>query len=329
MPVHAAPGSADRGAPIRVVVAVLTYRRPDELAGLLRALQPQRLEVGGRGEFQVDILVVDNDPKTSGRAVCEAAGLPGLRYVPEPRPGIAAARNRALDEAGDQDVLVFIDDDERPSDGWLESMLNTFRVTGHVGVVGPVVSQFAVPLEPWVQAGRFFDRRRLSTGTLVTVAATNNLLLDLHQVRVSGVRFDERFGLSGGSDTVFVRQLVRAAGPLVWCDEATVTDVVPADRCTRNWVTRRAFRMGNSCSRTALVLEGHLLGRLRCRLTLTGAGSARIAGGLTRHVLGLVSGDLGRRARGVRTLLRGAGMVLGAYGYTYMEYRRRPSRSPR
>jgi succinoglycan biosynthesis protein ExoM len=314
---------------MKVVVAVLTYRRPHDLAGLLDALHRQRVEVEAGGGLEVGILVVDNDPETSGRAVCEAAGLPGLRYVPESCPGIAAARNRALDEAGDQDVLVFIDDDERPGDGWLALMLDTFRVSGRVGVVGPVISQFAVPLEPWVQAGRFFDRRRLPTGTLVTVAATNNLLLDLHRVRAGEIRFDAHFGLSGGSDTVFVRQLVRAMGPLVWCDEAIVTDLVPAERCTRSWVVRRAFRMGNSWSRTALVLQRHRPGRLRCRLTLTGAGSARIAGGLARHVLGLVSGDLGRRARGVRTLLRGAGMVLGAYGYTYVEYRRRPSRSPR
>jgi succinoglycan biosynthesis protein ExoM len=325
MPAQAVTRSTDRRTPTRVVVAVLTYRRPGDLAELLRALQVQRLEAGTGGAFQVGVLVVDNDPDTSGRAVCEANGMPGLRYVPEPRPGIAAARNRALDEAGDEDVLVFIDDDERPSDGWLRLMLNAFLVTGRVGVVGPVISTFAAPLEPWVQAGRFFDRRRLPTGTLVTVAATNNLLLDLPRVRASGVRFDEHFGLSGGSDTVFVRQLVRAAGPLVWCDEATVTDLVPAGRCSRRWVTRRAFRMGNSWSRTSLVLEHHLIGRLRFRLALTGAGSVRLIGGLARYLLGMATGDLGRRARGVRTLLRGAGMLLGTYGYTYVEYRRHPS----
>ena len=50
-------------------------------------------------------------------------------------------------------------------------------------VVGPVRSDYARDPSPWVQAGRFFDRRRLPTGTPVEVAATNNLLLDLHEVR--------------------------------------------------------------------------------------------------------------------------------------------------
>jgi glycosyltransferase involved in cell wall biosynthesis len=314
---------------VRVVIAVLTYRRPDDLAELLNTLREQRRQhrqsAAGR-DHEVDVLVVDNDPDEAGRPVCRAHEPAGVRYVPEPRPGIAAARNRALDEARDHDVLIFIDDDERPTSGWLTLLTDAFRDSGRVGVVGPVVSRFAVPLEPWVAAGGFFDRRRLPTGTDVTVAATNNLLLDLRGVRAAGVRFDERFGLSGGSDTMFVRQLVRAQGPLVWCDEAVVTDVVPATRCTRSWATRRAFRMGNSWSRTAVVLEAGPVARLRRRLALTGSGAARVAGGAARFLLGVPSRDLARRAAGVRTCLRGAGMLLGAYGYAYVEYRRRPSK---
>lgn len=320
----------------RAVIAVLTYRRPGDLAELLPILRAQRERVQagavGAAGWSVDVLVVDNDPDCAGRPVCEAEVAAGdrLRYVPEPTPGIAAARNRALDEASRYDVLIFIDDDERPADDWLALLLDTYATTGKVGVVGPVVSRFAVPLSPFVEAGRFFDRRRLPTGSEVTVAATNNLLLDLHRVRATEVRFDLRFGLSGGSDTIFVRQLVRAAGPMVWCDEAMVTDVVPENRCTRDWVLRRAFRLGNSHSRTSLVLRRSAVGRLRCRIELTAAGAVRIGGGCARYLVGGLSRNLGHRARGVRTLLRGSGMLLGAYGYTYVEYRRRPApgRSP-
>jgi succinoglycan biosynthesis protein ExoM len=308
----------------RVVVAVLTFRRPKDLAELLPVLAGQRIAVESGLRWSVRILVVDNDPERGGEPVCAASGVTSLRYVHEPVPGIAAARNRALAEAARGDVLVFIDDDERPGRDWLQRMLSTYEETGRVGVVGPVISTFAAPLPAWVEAGRFFDRRRLATGSLVDVAATNNLLLDLHRVRACGVRFDQAFGLSGGSDTLFVRRLVHAAGPLVWCDEAPVTDVVPAARCTRAWVTRRAFRTGNSWSRTAVVLEGGPGSRFRQRVVLTAAGTARLVAGLLRVLAGTVLPDLGRRARGTRTLLRGAGMIAGAWGYTYVEYRRRP-----
>ena len=101
----------------RVLVAVLTYRRPGDLADLLPLLAAQRRSVAGR---KVELLVVDNDPEggAAGQVAAAAATWGGLAYAHEPRPGIAAARNRALDEAAEHDVLVFLDDDERPSPGW-------------------------------------------------------------------------------------------------------------------------------------------------------------------------------------------------------------------
>lgn len=315
-----APPTAVPVTPLQgsVLIAVATYRRPQDLAEILPLLAAQAAAVAA----DVRILVVDNDPDGAGAPVCERLAVPGLRYVAEPRPGIAAARNRALAESGDHGLLVFIDDDERPRPGWLEHLLEMHRSTGCAGVVGPVVSSFGGELDPWLVAGGFFDRRRLPTGSLVEVAATNNLLLDLAQVRAAGVDFDERFGLSGGSDTLFTRRLTAAGGRLVWCDEAVVTDVVPADRATRSWALRRRLRIGNSWSRTELAIATSAGERIRARGRLLGAGGARVAGGGARLLGGLVRRDLRLRATGTRTLVRGVGIIAGAVGYTYVEYRR-------
>ena len=323
-PSNAARAATGAEAP-SVVVAVLTYRRPDDLAAVLPLLDAEAARAAGRAS-RVEVLVVDNDPDAGARdqVAALAARLPAqrVRYVHEPRAGIAAARNRALDEAGDHDVLVFVDDDERPSEGWLGLLLATHAEHGGCGVVGPVVSDFEVRLDDWVVMGGFFDRRRLPTGTTTDVAATNNLLLDVAAVRRGGVRFDERLGLSGGSDTLFTRRLVAAEGPLVWCDEAVVTDVVPAARVTRSWVLRRQFRSGNSWSRTSLMLAGSPAARLALRLRYTVLGGVRIVGGLVRSGRGVVRGDLVDRAGGRKTAARGLGMLLGAWGYGYVEYRR-------
>ncbi len=71
----------------------------------------------------IRVLVIDNDPAGSGEAVVSALDSDAVRYVHEPRPGIAAARNRALDEAASYDLLIFIDDDEWPNPTWLQSLL--------------------------------------------------------------------------------------------------------------------------------------------------------------------------------------------------------------
>lgn len=321
---------ADVAPPLSLRIAVLTYRRPQDLADVLPQLTRQAQLVTD-DQLRADVLVVDNDPDASARPLVEEfrSSEPGVEvsYAHETIPGISAARNRALSSAEDVDLLVFIDDDERPSEDWLPALVRTWRLHRSAAVVGPVISSFSEPPEPWIAEGRFFDRRRLATGTGLTVAATNNLLLDLHVVRRLGLRFDLAFGISGGGDTLFTRTLHRRGEQLVWCDEAIVFDVVPPSRLTRGWVLRRALRSGNSWSATSLELADSGVGRALLRVSLTGSAVVRVLGGAARAVAGLLRRDLGLRARGARTVARGLGMASGAWGWSYREYARPAARS--
>jgi glycosyltransferase involved in cell wall biosynthesis len=311
-----------------VTVAVLTYRRPDDLAEALPMLLDHAEEVASPVR-RVEVLVVDNDPEASGRPVVERIASPRVRYVVEPTPGIAAARNRALREAGGSDLLVFVDDDERPHPGWLSHLLATQERCGAAVVAGAVVSAFDGELDPWIEAGGFFRRRRLPTGTPIDVAATNNLLLDMARVREVGARFDPAFGITGGSDTLFTRTLSAAGARMVWCDEAVVTDCVPTARMSRRWVLRRAFRSGNSAVRVDLVLAASAVRRARARVLALARGVPRLLAGGARWALGCLIGSHAHRARGLRTAARGAGMVAGTVGVAYQEYRRSPARLSR
>lgn len=324
------PQGNDRSGEGGIVVAVLTYCRPDDLKLALPRLAAQAQSVGApdfSGPVPASVLVIDNDPAASARTTVEkfARTLPSglIRYVHEPKPGIAAARNRALAESSTKDLLVFIDDDETPSVRWLAQLLDLQRSRGAAAVVGPVISEYEHEPEAWITAGRFFQRRRLATGTPVTIAATNNLLLHLPQIRQMKLEFDERFGLSGGSDTLFTRQLVKRGGTMLWCDEAVVVDRVPTGRLTRDWVLRRALRSGNSATRVSLELEGKALPRLAARGASIASGAVRLAGGTVQLVAGVIARSEAHKARGLRTAARGLGMASGAFGYVYSEYRRR------
>ncbi|MGH1550678.1 glycosyltransferase family 2 protein [Leifsonia poae] len=308
-----------------VVIAVLTFRRPADIRAVLPALS-REIDSASALPFSVRIQVVDNDKEASAReAVSEVAAQLSVPvdYAVESVPGITAARNRALSESADDDILIFIDDDERPEPGWLAALLTTKQQTGAEAVVGPVRSTFEVEPDPWIEAGGFFVRRRLETGIPVQVAATNNLLLDLRFVRANDMRFDLEFGITGGSDTQFTRAFVQAGGRILWCAEAMVVDVVPATRVTRRWVMFRAFRSGNSWSLTSLKLARTQTDRYRAIAELLASGAARVGAGCARVVLGIVAGSLRHRAQGARTIARGLGMIAGALGYRYQEYRRR------
>ncbi|WP_454851899.1 glycosyltransferase family 2 protein [Promicromonospora soli] len=305
----------------RLVVAVLTYRRPERIAALAPLLVDQAADLTRRFEgVEASVLVVDNDPAGTGEAA--VAGL-GVTTVVEPEPGISAARNRALRSADDHDLLAFIDDDEMPHAEWLHTLYATYRATEAAAVGGPVVSRYAAEPEPWVVGGGFYDRAHrgaLRTGDTVSSAATNNLLLDLRVVRRVGLSFDPALGLSGGEDTLFTSALTAAGGRIVWCAEAVVSDVVPADRLTRPYLLARTAGLANSSARVALLVAPGWARRAAVR-------ARTLSSGVVRGVLGAVQvvtafGDVRRDARGRRMLARSRGELLAAFGRVLLPYAR-------
>ncbi|MCP2282573.1 Glycosyltransferase like family 2 [Promicromonospora umidemergens] len=316
----------------RLVVAVLTYRRPDRIAALVPVLVEQAAGLAGRAKaVEVSVLVVDNDPAGTGAAaVTEAAarleaGACPVTVVVEPEPGISAARNAALHASGDQDLLVFVDDDEVPRPGWLDALHATYRATGADAVAGPVASRYADEPEPWVVAGGFYDRAHrlgLRTGTTVPSAATNNLLLDLRTVRRANLAFDLALGLSGGEDTLFTSALTAAGGRIVWCAEAVVSDVVPADRLARPYLLARTAGLANSSARVALMLAPGRGRRTALRARTAAAGIARGALGALQVARAATRRDVAGDARGRRALARSRGELLAACGTVLLPYAR-------
>jgi len=304
---------------LKVVVAAATYRRPELLRSLLPALAAQAASL----EHDCWVVIVDNDPEESGRSVAASWAQRGVEYVPEPRPGIAAARNRALLSAAGADVVVFVDDDETPDPHWLESLVDAWLEWGCAAVAGPVISSFSGPVAAWVEACSTFRRPRLASGTIVGGAATNNLLLDLSVLARLDLRFDDRFGLTGGSDTMLTHTLVRRGQVIRWCDEAVMRETVPAERATREWVLRRSERTGNVWSRVKVSLAETSRERalVRVRLILRALALRSLAGAV-RTLLGTARHDLALRSKGEIDMAQGRGVLRGAFGHVVVEYQR-------
>ena len=243
-----------------------------------------------------------------------------------------AGRNRALSEARGSDALVFIDDDEIPSPGWLASLVSTWRSQECAAVTGPTPPTFEDTPSPWVTASGAFDSWEAADGAQVRSADTGNLLLDLGVVERLGLRFDPRYGLTGGEDSLFTRQLTRAGGVIRFAAGAVVTKRVPAARARRTWVLERSLRSGSSWARvridTAGPTDGALggLARLRLRLGYGVKGLAKAGVDGARAGVARIRGDVPAQARYEVSSRGGLGMVVGALGGHVREYSRPRSR---
>ncbi|WP_256793610.1 glycosyltransferase [Terrabacter sp. Ter38] len=302
-----------------VVVGMATYQRNDDMARTVPLLVAQVAALRGASGT---VVVIDNDPEGGARKDFERLDIPGARYVHERRPGISAARNRAIDEAEGADALVFIDDDEIPDDGWLQSLLDSWKAWGCAAVTGPVTSVFVGEADDWVRASGLFDRAHRTTGALNPGASSANLLLDLAALKRHNIRFDEQFGLSGGSDTMLAHALRGRGEQIRWCQEASVTEFVPAARSRRRWVFTRTMRTSNTWSRVAVVLARQDGSIWRARAELTARGGYRIARGSARRALARLRRDVPGDARGAVDVASGFGILMGAYGAVRYEYLR-------
>ena len=344
---------------MHLTIAMLTYRRNDYLAQVIPELLAQADDVCD-AQTTASVLIVDNDPQAGARAVVEAAraALAGgqseaaessgqavlsepsgsadsdkatsrLVYVHEPEPGIVAGRNRALSQAHGSDALVFIDDDEIPSPGWLKALVSTWRAQGCAAVTGPTPPTFEVDPSAWVTASGAFDSWEAADGAQVRSADTGNLLLDLAVVEDLGLRFDPRYGLTGGEDSLFTRQLTRAGGVIRFAAGAVVTKRVPAARARRTWVLERSLRSGSSWARVRIDTAGPAdggasgrLARLRLRLGYGAKGLAKAGIDGARAGVARIRGDVPAQARYEVSSRGGLGMVVGALGVHVREYGR-------
>lgn len=298
-------------SPRSIVLAVATYKRPSDLAALLGSIE--QIPDADR----IRLVVVDNDAAGSGREVALASPL-AIDYVIEPQPGIAAARNAALDRLpSDATHLVFVDDDEVVPREWIQALCAAEEAYGAEIVCGPVRTIFPADAPAWIERGGYMQRNPEREGLTDRTPATNNTLVALTAFhRAGSPRFDESFSVTGGSDTDFFTRVIHASGAKVaWAPSAEVTETAPADRLRFRWIMRRYIRINN--------VSGRLLLRTRPAWKVSAAAIGHIGVGLIRTGGALVTGR-GLRLQDTAHITRGLGWLGAVSGRHVQEYRRAP-----
>ncbi|MGH9873563.1 MAG: glycosyltransferase family 2 protein [Pyrinomonadaceae bacterium] len=235
-------------------IAICTYNRA---ALLNRALDSLTNQTPVNDE--IEILIVDNGSTDETRQVVDERQLldSRTRYVSEPEPGIAHARNRALAEARGE-YLAFIDDDAWAEADWIKNLLAPIDAVSPRPecVVGPVSLVWEGTRPDWFPARfesllcryemgdvpRFLD----ADGYLLT---TNSLFHRETLLKLGGMRTDlghKRKALIGGEDNDIFNRLIANGHRVYYQPSARVNHPVPKERQTRRFLLRRLFWDGAS-----------------------------------------------------------------------------------
>ncbi len=183
-----------------VSVVVCTRDRPEALARCLESLRSSRTRPR-------ELLVVDNASSGEGthRVV---AGMPGVRYLREPRPGLAIARNTGV-RATTGAIIAFTDDDVVVDPDWMPRLVGPFadhRVMAVTGIVLPGELESAAQrmaedrmwsfnreFRPLVFDARYFARMRARGVPVWHIGAGANMAIRREAFTHVGL-FDERLG---------------------------------------------------------------------------------------------------------------------------------------
>lgn len=231
----------------KIAIGVCTYKRPALLGKCLQSLRELM-----RPAVPVCIIIADNDPAGSGGPVVEDFVRDAdlyVQYCVEPQRGIPFARNAVLREALRLNIteLAFIDDDEYADSMWLVSLWDYYRRSGADVVRGHVETVYPPETPDWIVAGKFHQRSRHGTGTVFTWAATNNVLFNFQKIAIEqGCRFDQAFGLSGGSDEDFFRRAHMHGAVIRYVENAIVYEPLQPERMSVAYYLKRKWRVKNT-----------------------------------------------------------------------------------
>lgn len=205
-----------------IVLAVCTFKRPEMLRRCLASVGRLIVPEGA----SLVICVVDNETSKATEALVREVSAGHVCYLPQPERGIVHARNMALDWAIDQsaDWIVFLDDDQTVSEGWLTALVSAQEKTG-----AEVIQSAVKYISP---EGHTLKKAKASWNWKLKYVSTNGVLFSSRLVRPEGLglRFDPRFNLSGCSDRFLFLQAVHEGVHCVATPEAIAIELTPETR---------------------------------------------------------------------------------------------------
>jgi len=239
-----------------ISVVIASKDRENFLRGTLASLDAQ----AGAPPFEV--IVVDNGSRDGTRNLVEdrAGGNPPVRYVAEPQPNRAKARNRGVDAAR-YDYVAFCDDDVRLPEGWIAAHAAAQGGASYV-VNGPILNVASPDRRPAPRPVNYSRAYLCSCNASVAKSAF-----------VVAGGFDESFNLYGWEDTELGLRLRNMGVPWRFSWDAYLWHIKPPQENTLAVESAKAVEKARMARRFVAKHPS-----LRARLA-TGAYGANLARG--------------------------------------------------
>jgi glycosyltransferase involved in cell wall biosynthesis len=227
-----------------ISVIIPTQRRP----GPLDLAAGSVLAQTGVDFDRMEMVIADNDAVPSARMLAERLAVQApfpVRYVHEPRPGVANVRNAAL-SAAKGELIAFLDDDEEAPRHWLSELLTVLQSFEVDGVFGPVhgrappsVKQHRDYLE------RFFSRAGPDqTGPIEGFYGCGNSLIRRAALPDPNCPFNVVRNRTGGEDDLLFGEMKNNGARFAWAANAWVWEDPAPERLTLRYTLKRAFAYG-------------------------------------------------------------------------------------
>jgi succinoglycan biosynthesis protein ExoM len=131
----------------KLTICIPTYRRPLMLKQLLFSIFENKMDISLINEM--DIIIVDNDIEKSAETIVNSINegadrAKKLLYYNYAVKGLSHVRNELLNQALllNPDFIIFIDDDEFVTPGWVNELLMTITRNDADAVRGPVIAKY-------------------------------------------------------------------------------------------------------------------------------------------------------------------------------------------
>jgi hypothetical protein len=235
-------------------VIICTYNRSAYVLKCLAALWPQAAALGA------ECLVVDNNStdETAGALAdwWAGAGQPdAVRLLTETAQGLSRARNAGL-AAARSPVVVFLDDDAVPAEGWLAACLAAFAEAPTLSACGgPIRPIFEAPKPDWLLPAHHGLYSILDLGgadiDFPAEAYPYGANMAFNQTVTGQIRFDPTLGRTGtsllsGEEALVFQAITRNGGRVRYVAAMAVDHHIPAARLVPEWLRQRYYYGGIS-----------------------------------------------------------------------------------